>query len=337
MIRRSFFPIRSRIGSTFMWNLQWRAGCVSSKPGVRDQFASQPMDASACLAKPRPHLGEETASYAIGMASEPRVIVILGHSHFARDEAFRRARRSSIAMKSFATLAAFSAFIAQAAAHYTFPSLVVGGTTTPAWVNVRKTNNFNTQAPVTDVTSPDFTCYDTQTDPTAETITVAAGQQLGIMSDGTIYHPGVVNVYMAKAPSDVDSFDGSGTTWFKVYQISAVTDGGSTITFPAEASLESPSPFPRPCRVASTLFAWRRLPCTWPRPSVVLSSTFPAARSTSLAAAAAPLARSWLFQESTPATSPAFLSTSTTPSPPTTLSPALLSGLGEWSRLRCLV
>ncbi|KAA1471975.1 glycoside hydrolase family 61 protein A [Dentipellis sp. KUC8613] len=137
-------------------------------------------------------------------------------------------------MKSFATLAAFSAFIAQAAAHYTFPSLVVGGTTTPAWVNVRKTNNFNTQAPVTDVTSPDFTCYDTQTDPTAETITVGAGQQLGIMSDGTIYHPGVVNVYMAKAPGDVDSFDGSGTTWFKVYQISAVTDGGSSITFPAE-------------------------------------------------------------------------------------------------------
>ena len=110
----------------------------------------------------------------------------------------------------------------------------MNGTTTPAWVNVRKTNNFNSQAPVTDVTSADFRCYDSQTNPTAQTITVAAGQQLGIMSDGTIYHPGVVNVYMAKAPSDVDSFAGDGAVWFKVYQISAVTDGGKSITFPAE-------------------------------------------------------------------------------------------------------
>ena len=120
----------------------------------------------------------------------------------------------------------------------TFPSLVVNGATTPAWVNVRKTNNFNSQAPVTDVTSPDFRCYDSQTDPTAETITVAAGSQLGIMSDGTIYHPGVVNVYMAKAPGDVDGWAGDGDVWFKVYEISAVTNGGESITFPAEGNLQ---------------------------------------------------------------------------------------------------
>nr|AFO72232.1 glycoside hydrolase family 61 protein A [Heterobasidion parviporum] len=138
-------------------------------------------------------------------------------------------------MKTFTSLASLAVLVAQAAAHYTFPSLVVGGTTTPAWVNVRKTNNFNTQAPVTDVTSPDFRCYDSQTDPTASTITVAAGAQLGIMSDGTIYHPGVVNVYLAKAPSgDAATFDGSGTVWFKVYQISAVTDGGTSISWPAQ-------------------------------------------------------------------------------------------------------
>ena len=101
-------------------------------------------------------------------------------------------------------------------------------------MNVRKTNNFNTQAPVTDVTSPDFRCYDSQTNPTAQTITVEAGSQLGIMSDGTIYHPGVVNVYMARAPGDVSDFAGDGDVWFKVYQISAVTNGGSSITFPAE-------------------------------------------------------------------------------------------------------
>ena len=110
----------------------------------------------------------------------------------------------------------------------------MNGTTTSAWVNVRKTDNYNTQAPVTDVTSLDLRCYDTQTQATAETITVAAGTQMGIMSDGTIYHPGVVNVYMAKAPGDVDGWAGDGDVWFKVYQISAVTNGGESITFPAE-------------------------------------------------------------------------------------------------------
>ena len=111
----------------------------------------------------------------------------------------------------------------------------MNGTTTSAWVNVRKTDNYNTQAPVTDVTSLDLRCYDTQTQATAETITVAAGTQMGIMSDGTIYHPGVVNVYMAKAPDGNDNdFAGDGSVWFKVYQISAVTNVGQSITFPAE-------------------------------------------------------------------------------------------------------
>ena len=86
------------------------------------------------------------------------------------------------------------------------------------------------------MTSIDLLCYDSATNPTGvQTATVAAGSQMGIMSDGTIYHPGVVNVYMAMAPDgDVDSFDGSGAVWFKVYQISAVTDGGESITFPAQ-------------------------------------------------------------------------------------------------------
>ena len=96
------------------------------------------------------------------------------------------------------------------------------------------TNNFNTQAPVTDVTSPDIRCYDSAEPGTATTATVEAGSQMGIMSDGTIYHPGVVNVYMAKAPGDVDGWAGDGDVWFKVYQISAVTNGGESITFPAE-------------------------------------------------------------------------------------------------------
>lgn len=46
----------------------------------------------------------------------------------------------------------------------------------------------------------------------------------------------VVNVYMAKAPAGqtAATFDGSGSVWFKVYEITAVTDGGSSISFPAQ-------------------------------------------------------------------------------------------------------
>lgn len=43
---------------------------------------------------------------------------------------------------------------------------------------------------------------------------------------------------MAKAPSTAASFDGSGNVWFKVYQLSAVTDGGSTIKFPSDSKLD---------------------------------------------------------------------------------------------------
>jgi hypothetical protein len=43
---------------------------------------------------------------------------------------------------------------------------------------------------------------------------------------------------MAKAPSTASSFDGSGAVWFKVAQISAVTDGGKSIKFPTDSEGE---------------------------------------------------------------------------------------------------
>ncbi|KAF8966548.1 glycoside hydrolase family 61 protein [Flammula alnicola] len=129
--------------------------------------------------------------------------------------------------------------------HYTFPSLIANGAVTGAWVNVRETNNFNSQDPVTDVTSADFRCYDSATNPTASTATVAAGSTIGFQADGSVYHPGVINVYAAKAPSNVTTWDGSGAVWFKIYQISAVTDGGSTISFPAQNALSYSFPIPK--------------------------------------------------------------------------------------------
>ncbi|KAJ7626035.1 glycoside hydrolase [Roridomyces roridus] len=138
-------------------------------------------------------------------------------------------------MLSFVALALSSLF-SQAHAHYTFPSLIVGGVVQPQWLNVRQTNNWETNNPVTDVTGADFRCYDSATNATATTISVAAGSTLGIDCPITIYHPGVVNIYMAQAPAgtDVSDFAGDGAVWFKVYDITAQTNGGTSITFPAQ-------------------------------------------------------------------------------------------------------
>lgn len=39
---------------------------------------------------------------------------------------------------------------------------------------------------------------------------------------------------MAKAPSTVANWDGSGSVWFRVAELKAKTDGGKTITFPSD-------------------------------------------------------------------------------------------------------
>jgi hypothetical protein len=41
---------------------------------------------------------------------------------------------------------------------------------------------------------------------------------------------------MAKAPGDVNGWAGDGAVWFKVYEIPMKTDGGNSISFPAEST-----------------------------------------------------------------------------------------------------
>ncbi|EIM86332.1 uncharacterized protein STEHIDRAFT_139981 [Stereum hirsutum FP-91666 SS1] len=156
-------------------------------------------------------------------------------------------------MKSFSALVAAIGLVAQVSAHYVWPQLISDGTTTAEWDYVRQSNNWQTLNPMTDVTSSDVRCYDSAESDTSSTLSVAAGSTIGFTVSGNpanLYHPGVVNVYMAQAPSgtDVADFDGSGDVWFKVYEISAVTDGGSTITFPATgmSSVNFPVPSETP-------------------------------------------------------------------------------------------
>ncbi|KAG8816809.1 hypothetical protein FRC17_000172 [Serendipita sp. 399] len=121
------------------------------------------------------------------------------------------------------------AWLPQAIAHYRFASLINGGVTTTAFQYVRQSTNWN--SPVTDVTSNDLRCNVGATTATG-TADVAAGSTVGFALDQAIYHPGVLNVYLSKAPFTAASYDGSGK-WFKIYQISPVISGGS-ITFPTD-------------------------------------------------------------------------------------------------------
>ncbi|KAJ7192397.1 glycoside hydrolase [Mycena pura] len=139
-------------------------------------------------------------------------------------------------MKSLSALVAAAVFAAKASAHYVFPQFVAGGVNTTAWEFVRQTNNFQDLNPVTDVTTTDVRCYTSLQSGTASTTTVSAGSTVGFITSPTnMYHDGVVNVYMAKAPSgtDVAEWDGSGEVWFKIFEVTAVTNGGTSITFPA--------------------------------------------------------------------------------------------------------
>jgi hypothetical protein len=80
---------------------------------------------------------------------------------------------------------------------------------------------------VTDVTSEDLRCNVGGLDSASSTstTTVTAGSTIGFESDIVVFHPGVFNIYMAKATDTASTFDGSGDVWFKVWE-----EGPTSIT-----------------------------------------------------------------------------------------------------------
>lgn len=128
----------------------------------------------------------------------------------------------------------------------TFPGLVYNSVTESDWSYVRKTTNFNSHSPVTDVQSSQIRCYELEPGSNgATTMAVNAGDKVGFRVDGGIQHPGPLAFYMAKAPDGqtAETFTGDGAVWFKIYQ-----DGptfGEEITWPSsglkEVSVEIPS------------------------------------------------------------------------------------------------
>ncbi|OTA77582.1 glycoside hydrolase family 61 protein [Hypoxylon sp. CO27-5] len=145
-------------------------------------------------------------------------------------------------MKTLAVIALLGA----AQAHYTFPGLIYNGVTETDWAYVRKTTNYQSHGPVTDVTSSQIRCYELEPGSNgAKTKSVKAGDTVGFRVDTEIGHPGPLAFYMAKAPAGqtAETFNGDGAVWFKIYE-----DGptfGEEITWPStglkEVSVKIPT------------------------------------------------------------------------------------------------
>ena len=81
-----------------------------------------------------------------------------------------------------------------------------------------------------------MTCYELAPGtPAPETMPVAAGGTVTFQINPNIYHPGPVNVYMAKAPGTAADFDGKGNVWFKIYSDEAIITE-SSIEFPSDGT-----------------------------------------------------------------------------------------------------
>ncbi|OCL09228.1 lytic polysaccharide monooxygenase [Glonium stellatum] len=134
----------------------------------------------------------------------------------------------------------FSA-ISAASAHYTFPALIANGATTSQWQYVRMTANHYSNGPVTDVTSSAIRCYQDPSNPTTQTMTVAAGSTVGFTAVSSITHPGPLQFYMAKVPEGqtAATWDGSGDVWFKIYaQGPTISSSGMTWASQGKTSVD---------------------------------------------------------------------------------------------------
>ncbi|EQB48529.1 cellulose-growth-specific protein [Colletotrichum gloeosporioides Cg-14] len=129
-------------------------------------------------------------------------------------------------------LGALATLCSLTSAHYRFTSLVVGGTNTGEYVNVRRNTNHN--SPITDVSSKDIVCNagGLSSGSATKIATVAAGSTVGFAMDQSIYHDGPVIVWLSPAgSSNVTTYDGSGP-WAKIWELGAETGNGQ-IKFPA--------------------------------------------------------------------------------------------------------
>lgn len=99
------------------------------------------------------------------------------------------------------------------------------------------TENFQSNGPVEDVTSPQMTCYELgDGGDNVTTLDIQAGSDVTFNIPTGIFHQGPFSAWLAKAPDGetAASYDGSGASWFKIYQdYPTVADDG--LKWPAQS------------------------------------------------------------------------------------------------------
>lgn len=109
---------------------------------------------------------------------------------------------------------------------------------TGAWEMVRKTKNFQSNGPVTDVKSADMTCYQAAAgNEGAKIMNVTAGSTVTFNAKASITHPGPLLAYMAKAPAgtSIRDWDGAGKVFFKIYD-DKPNIAGTGLSWPAQGA-----------------------------------------------------------------------------------------------------
>lgn len=172
-----------------------------------------------------------TSSILGGSISLGVVLLLLPFSRHLYLRLHHPLRRLQVTMLH---LTALLAFAASASAHYTFPSLIAAGASTPEWKYVRQWTNYQSNGPVTDVSTVDIRCNVGGAAKQASGIqTVSAGSKVGFTASPNIYHPGPLMAYMAKVPAGKTAadWDGSGSVWFKIFEQGP--NFGASLTWPS--------------------------------------------------------------------------------------------------------
>ncbi|AEO71030.1 bd4747a7-1240-49b0-bde6-b62f5255f82d [Thermothielavioides terrestris] len=126
--------------------------------------------------------------------------------------------------------------------HYTWPRVNDGAD----WQQVRKADNWQDNGYVGDVTSPQIRCFQATPSPAPSVLNTTAGSTVTYWANPDVYHPGPVQFYMARVPDgeDINSWNGDGAVWFKVYEDHPTF--GAQLTWPSTGKSSFAVPIP-PC------------------------------------------------------------------------------------------
>jgi hypothetical protein len=127
-----------------------------------------------------------------------------------------------------------------ASAHYTLPKVGNGAD----WQHVRKADNWQNNGFVGDVNSAQIRCFQSSPAAAQASYSVAAGSSVTYHANPNIYHPGPMQFYLARVPDgqSVNSWNGDGAVWFKVYH--EQPNFGSQLTWPSNGKSSFDVPIP---------------------------------------------------------------------------------------------